>query len=401
MKNRPRFTLSLLGVAIAGMLLLSGCITMHSDITIKADGSGTQSIIVAMSKEMTALGDQGNQGQTGTPTAKKDPLADARSGFKTLSDEVPGATFAPYTDDAGQSGFEVVLPFKSLDELVKLQVRDKPSDMDVITFTKSGTVITLKMDVNTSSMAGKVSPDEPAAATKTPQEQAMQAQMMTAMGMDVSYSLALPGKILDWAPKENVTYDPVTNKLLWAADLSKPLNISVKWDNSKKPEKIDVPAAAAATEAATPDTTMTEAATPEATAEATTTDMEAGTPTPASSSAVGSAVTLETLTQYTQAMMAQDQAALKALTTGGKAIGHPLRTKIPDMFKADDLSIVYTATFADAKMGGAQWQAQWTKDGNGQTLAGLDVLTFDGEGKIKSIRSYVDPTGFSALTSTN
>jgi hypothetical protein len=386
MGKRNRFRLGLVGV-LASALLLSGCVTMRSEITIKSDGSGTQTVILAMSKEMTDLAAQGNQtGDQSAPAQSKDPLADAQSQFKTLSDKVPGATFEPYKDATGKSGFKVVLPFQNLEELSKLQLSDKPSDsMDQITFTKSGNLVTLKMNVNTGDMAAKASGDE-AAATKTPQEEAMQAQMMAAMGMDISYAIAPPGKILDWSPKEKVTYDAAKNKLIWVGDLNnKPLMLTVKWDNSRKPEKINVPPAA----------TTTELASQEApTAEATTTDT-------GTSLSTASTATLDTVTQYADAMMSQDQAALEALLAGAQTSEHPLRQNLPDMFKAGDLSVVYLSTVADAKMGVAEWQAQWTNaDGNSQTLSGMDVLTFDSAGKIATLKTYVDPTEFTALQGT-
>ena len=92
-----------------------------------------------------------------------------------------------------------------------------------------------------------------------------------------------------------------------------------------------------------------------------------------------------------------DETALAALTADGQAIQHPLREKLPDMFAASDLSLVYVSTFGDSKMGAAEWQAQWSKDGNTQNLSGMDVLIFDSTGKITAIRSYVDPIEFAAL----
>ncbi len=130
MRRKNRIGLGLLGVALAGMLLLSGCFTMHSEIAINSDGSGTQTVILAVSKEMMALASQNGEStsESGAPAENQDPLADAQAELKTLSDKIPGASFEPYKDAAGKEGFKVVLPFSSLDELAKLQLGDKPDD---------------------------------------------------------------------------------------------------------------------------------------------------------------------------------------------------------------------------------------------------------------------------------
>ncbi len=253
------------------------------------------------------------------------------------------------------------------------------------------------MNVNTSDMASKASGEQaPAAATKTPEEAAMEAQMMAAMGMDVSYAIAVPGKILDWSPKEKVTYDAATNKLIWAADLgSKPLAIMIQWDNAAGPQAVDVPPAATTLETPSLGMTIPEITLPEITAtETTATETGAG-----ASFAMSSTSPLSTLNRYTEAMMmGQDPASLAALTTDGEVPAHPLRQGLPSMFAADDLSMVYLSTVADDEKGVAEWQAQWTgKDGSTRSLSGMDVVTFDSEGKIAGLKSYVDPTEFAVL----
>ena len=83
------------------------------------------------------------------------------------------------------------------------------------------------------------------------QDKAMATQMMAAMGLEMSYSIALPGKILEYSPTEGATYNADKNEITWKLDLATMTSpsIMVKWDNSQAPAAIEAPAAAQPAEA--------------------------------------------------------------------------------------------------------------------------------------------------------
>ena len=82
---------------------------------------------------------------------------------------------------------------------------------------------------------------------------------------------------------------------------------------------------------------------------------------------------------------------------GGQMLAHPLMSDSPELFQATNYQVNYDKFFADDMMGGAEWTGTWTINGNTYTLDGIDVLTFDANGKITAIQSYVIPSEYVAL----
>jgi hypothetical protein len=378
MKKTPRLILSLITAALAGALLLSGCMTVNSETNIKSDGSGSRSIILAVDPNMLGLASQQGAVFGQGPQGPFGPVTSAVS-------KIPGAKIEPYKDaGTGQQGIKMSIPFKSLDDLKSQQLGGKGQAVDTIVSSKAGNVITLSVTVNTDqiSVAASSAAGVSAYTTPSPSDQAMAAQMMSSLGVQVIYAIAVPGKILDWQPKANAGYDPGINKITWNVDLTSGTipNLMVKWDNSQKPQPIQapaVPAVSAGPAAAVP-------------------PMIPGAPSIGTSS-TGSSIGLNTLQKYAMAQSSGDQATYGALFVGGKALSHPLTQKYPKLFSAQDIKVTYSTLIADNQSGMAQWTAQWTANGKPQTLTGVDVLGFDANGKIAGIQSFVDPGQFLTL----
>ncbi len=375
--KKLRFALGLSTIAVAGALLLSGCMTVNSDTNIKQDGSGSRTITLAVDPNMLALAMQ--EGAV-TGQGPQGPFAQITAAVA----QIPGARIQPYSDAvSGQQGIKMSIPFKSLADLESQQLGGKGQTLDTVTTARAGNVITLGVTINTDqiSVAASAAAGVSAYATPSPSDQAMAAQMMSSLGVQVAYAIAVPGKILDWQPRANAGYDAGTNKIVWNVDLSTGAvpHLLVEWDNSQKPQPIDAPPAPLAPSG------------PSAPA------------MPAIPGASGNLVTLpgnlglETLQRYTDAQASGDQAAYSALFSAGKALSHPLTQKYPKLFSAQDIKVTYANLIADNQAGSAEWTAQWTDNGKPQTLTGVDVLTFDTSGKITAIQSFVDPGQFLSL----
>ena len=354
MKGKRKVTLGLITVVLAGALLLSGCVTIRSEVTVNPDLSGTRTVIMAMDKSMMDMAmEEGGEAE--------DPFAEIQDEFV----DVPGAVVEPYTDPAtGNQGVKISVPFKDLDDLASQKFSDEEDGLDVVTWSQEGNVYTLNFAVDTGGIAGGASGEE--AEEMTPEEEAMQAQMMASMGLEMSYSIALPGAILDYAPKAGATYDAANNAIVWELDLTNPAvsAIMVKWDNSAAPVPVDAPA-------------------PEQ---------------PAGGLAVAAPQTMAAEVQaYADAITNQDRDAYVALMAGGEMIAHPLMSDFPHLFQAANYKIVYNTVFASETRAAAEWTGTWTVDGSSYTLAGVDVLTFDIDGKITTIKAFVLPSEFMAL----
>lgn len=354
MKGKRKFTLGLITIVLAGALLLSGCVTIRSDVTVNSDLSGTRTIIMAMDQSMMDMAGEGTEGE--------DPFADIESEFV----DVPGAVIEPYTDPGtGNQGVKISIPFEDLDDLASQKFSDEEEGLDAVTWSQDGDVYTLNFAVDTSEIAGGASGEDPE--DMSPEEQAMAAQMIASMGMEILYSIALPGAILDYSPKEGASYDEANNAILWKLDLTNPAaasDLMVKWDNSAAPAPVDAPVAEQ----------------------------------PASGVAVAAPQTVVAEVQaYADAITSQDRDAYVALMASGEMLAHPLMSDFPSLFQAANYKIVYDTMFADATMGTAQWTGTWTVDGSSYTLAGVDVLTFDSNGKITAIEAFVLPSEFMAL----
>jgi hypothetical protein len=298
----------------------------------------------------------------GEEAAGEDPFGDIKAEFA----EVHGAVVEPYTDpETGNTGVKISVPFTDLNDLATQKFSDEDEGLDEVTWSQEGSVYTLNFIVDTEELAGGASGED--AEEMTPEEQAMATQMMASMGMEISYSIAVPGAILDYAPKAGASYDAANNAILWTLDLAQPEssgNIMIKWDNSAAPAPVDAPAAEQPVGGAA---------------------MAA----PASKAAEVQA--------YADAITNQDRDAYVALMAGGQMIAHPLMSDFSSLFQAADYKIVYNTVFASDTMGAAEWTGTWTIDGATHTLDGIDVLTFDPDGKITAIKGFVLPSQFVAL----
>ena len=373
MRGKRGITFGLLAVVLAGVLLLSGCVTIRSEMVVNPDLSGYRSVILAMDKSMMDM--MASEGEA--DAEPQDPFADIQGEFE----DVPGATVEPYVDSkSGNEGVKITMPFKDLNELTTQKFSEGDDGLDTVTWSNDGSVYTLNFAVNTGEIAaaGAQGSGEDAEAM-TPEEQAMQTQMMAAMGMELSYSIALPGKILDYSPKEGAAYDATNNSLVWTLDLSKPQadNIVVKWDNSAAPA---VPSGAAVVDEMPAVTAPTD------------TTMPSDTAMPAAASMVTQ------VQAYADANMNGDMAAYLALTADGEMIPHPLSSEAPELFATvNPDQVAFGDVFAGDTMGAAEWTGTWTLDGTAYTLNGIDVLTFDANGKISAIQSFVAPAEVKAL----
>ena len=85
MKGRRKLTLGLITVVLAGALLLSGCVTIRSEMVVNPDLSGTRTIIMAMDQSMMdMMAEEGGD--------VEDPFADIEAEFSDVS----GAVVEPY-----------------------------------------------------------------------------------------------------------------------------------------------------------------------------------------------------------------------------------------------------------------------------------------------------------------
>ena len=368
MRGKRGITFGLLAVVLAGVLLLSGCVTIRTETVVNPDLSGSRSVILAMDKSMMDM--MASQGEGGAEP--QDPFAEIQGEFQ----KVPGAAVEPYVDaKTGNEGVKITIPFKDLNDLATQKFSEGEDGLDTVTWSNDGNVYTLEFAVNTGELAAASSQSSGGSTEPmTPEEQAMQTQMMAAMGMELSYSIALPGKIVDYSPKDGATYNASDNSIIWVLDLSKAQadKIVVKWDNGAAPE---APAGAPVAEEM-PVTTK-----------------------PADLTMPAASTSLATVVQaYADANMNGDMDAYLALTADGQMIPHPLSTDAPELFaKVNPDQVTFGTVFADDKTGAAEWTGTWTVNGTPYMLNGIDVLTFDANGKISAIQSFVSPAELTAL----
>lgn len=364
---KRQFRLGALVVLLAGVLLLSGCVTIKSELVINPDLSGSRSVIMALDKtmmeSMSQLGGTVEPGESMEDESMEDqdPFADVKTQFSG----VPGAIVEPYRDETGtKEGVKITVPFKDLNDLATQKFSSDPSDsLDTITWSQEGNVYTLNFAVNTGNVAAGAQGEDASAMSE--QDKAMASQMIASMGFEISYSIALPGKILDYSPKEGATYDSARNAVMWKLDLASATspNIMVKWDNGQAAAPIAAPTAQQL--------------------------VTGGLTAPKTMAAEVQA--------YADAITRQDRNAYVALMAGGQMIPHPLMSDSPELFQQTSYKVTYNTVFADDKMGAAKWTGTWTIDGNTYTMNGIDVLTFDAGGKVTAIESFVVPSQFAAL----
>jgi hypothetical protein len=209
---------------LVAALFLAGCITLKIENDIRPDGSGTKSQIIAMDMEAIE-GFVQSMGVTPEPGAEEEnPLQDSFGELEQKAATVPGATVEEYKDPVtGREGIKVTAPFANLDELVALSSTELFGSVDAISLQQSGSSTVMNITVSTSDLseevsesAGEVGEEE---ATPSPEDKAMQQQMLQMMDIEFTYSVIVPGTIADYDPKESANIEG--NKITW--DLSQAL----------------------------------------------------------------------------------------------------------------------------------------------------------------------------------
>jgi hypothetical protein len=229
---------------LVAALFLAGCITLKIENDIRPDESGTKSQIIAVDMEAIE-GFAQSMGVTPEPGAEEEnPLEDSFGELEQKAAAVPGATVEEYKDPVtGREGVKVAVPFANLDELVALSSTELFGNVDAIRFQQSGSSTIMNITVSTGDLSEEVS--ESAAesgaeeATPSPEDKAMQQQMLQMMDIDFTYSVIVPGAIADYDPKDSATVEG--NKITW--DLSQALleieadslALMVRWESGGVP----------------------------------------------------------------------------------------------------------------------------------------------------------------------
>lgn len=209
---------------LVAALFLAGCITLKIENDIRPDGSGTKSQIIAMDMEAIE-GFVQSMGVTPEPGAEEEnPLQDSLGELEQKAATVPGATVEEYKDPVtGREGIKVTAPFANLDELVALSSTELFGSVDAISLQQSGSSTVMNITVSTSDLSEEVSESAREGgeeeATPSPEDKAMQQQMLQMMDIEFTYSVIAPGMIADYDPKESATVEG--NKITW--DLSQAL----------------------------------------------------------------------------------------------------------------------------------------------------------------------------------
>jgi hypothetical protein len=249
MKKKP-----FLVTVLVAVLFLTGCITLKIENDIRPDGSGAKSQIIAMDMEAME-GFVQSMGVTPEPGAQEEnPLEDSFEELEQKAAAVPGATVEEYKDPTtGREGIKVTVPFANLDELVALSSTELFGDVDAISFQQSGSSTTMNITVSTGDLSEEVSESAGEGgeeeATPSPEEKAMQQQMLQMMDIEFTYSVIVPGVIADYAPKDSATVEG--NKIAW--DLSQALlemdadsvNLMVQWESGGAPPSPPAPSVGA------------------------------------------------------------------------------------------------------------------------------------------------------------
>jgi hypothetical protein len=214
----------LLVTMLVAALFLTGCITLKIENDIRPDESGTKSQIIAV--DMEALeGFAQSVGVTPEPGAEEEnPLEDSFGELEQKAATVPGATVEEYKDpDTGREGIKAIAPFANLDELIALSSTELFGSVDAISFQQSGSSTIMNITVSTSDLGEEVSESAgesgEEAVTPSPEEEAMQQQMLQMMDIEFTYSVIVPGVIGNYDPKDSATVEG--NEITW--DLSQAL----------------------------------------------------------------------------------------------------------------------------------------------------------------------------------
>jgi hypothetical protein len=232
-----------LAIMLVSALFLAGCITLKIENDIGPDGSGTKSQIIAVDMEAIE-GFAQSMGVTPEPGAEEEnPLEDSFGELEQKAADIPGATVEEYKDPVtGREGIKATAPFANLDELVTLSSTELFGSVDAISFQQSGSSTIMNITVSTSDLSEEVSEsagEGSEGATPSPEEKAMQQQMLQMMNIEFTYSVIVPGVIADYDPQDSATVEG--NKITW--DLSQALleigadsvALMVQWESGGAP----------------------------------------------------------------------------------------------------------------------------------------------------------------------
>ena len=247
---------------LVAALFLAGCITLKIENDIGPDGSGTKSQIIAVDMEAIE-GFAESMGVTPEPGAEEEenPLEDSFGELEQKAATVPGATVEEYKDPVtGREGIKATAPFANLDELIALSSTELFGSIDTISFQQSDNSTTMNITVSTSDLSEEVSESAgeggEEAATPSPEEKAMQQQMLRMMDIEFTYSVIVPGVIGSYDPKDSATVEG--DKITW--DLSQVLleteadsvALMVQWESGGAPPPPSAPPAGATPGASPP-----------------------------------------------------------------------------------------------------------------------------------------------------
>ncbi|MHB8645712.1 MAG: LppM family (lipo)protein, partial [Thermomicrobiales bacterium] len=192
-------------------LLLSACIEVNQQSTIKTDFTGTSQIRLGISKQALLLlggfaSSFGTPSAGTTPTAQQDPFASLNAQIKQL-----GGTSKPYSNDKFQ-GVDASFTFKSLEEM-QTQINTVLGSSSALNQTTGATsttptgtqsdivTITAKATANGVRIDGTVDPlstlNDPTSATTIP---GLDPKSFGAADGVVNLSFNMPGKILTKDP---------------------------------------------------------------------------------------------------------------------------------------------------------------------------------------------------------
>ncbi len=200
-------------------LLLSGCMTLRMETKIKADGSGSKSLVVALDKDAISTIESmgGEDGDAG----------DFWKGTREGADLIEGAKVEDYSDDDSE-GIRITVPFDNLAELEALSGSDVFEGADTVTVSQEGDTVTLRATV---SAGGDLTSGLGAAGGED-----LEGMDMGDIEIEFSYSVDVEGKILEYSPTDIAKVKG--SKVTW--DLSQvsaeSVDFMVKWEPGSSSE---------------------------------------------------------------------------------------------------------------------------------------------------------------------
>lgn len=212
MKKRILVLVSLLAV------LASGCITIRLETKIKEDGSGTQSMALALDKDMMSFFESMAQESGGS-------VDDLWAEVRVEAERIPGAKVEDYSERNAE-GVKVTIPFKDLDELASLSGSDALGDLDTVTVSQDGDTRTLKVVLS----GGNPLADLSQSGGEGLEEFDLDELDLGDFDLTFTYAVDVEGKILSYSPRDIAKVEG--SKVTWdlmQADADQ-LELTLKWE---------------------------------------------------------------------------------------------------------------------------------------------------------------------------